>query len=48
MSVYTKLADALDSMVDSPETFAEEPAIPVIESILAISEGAHAFLETIP
>ena len=48
MPVYTKLADALDSMVDSPETLAEELAIPAIKSMLAISARAHAFLETIP
>ena len=48
MPVYTKLADALDSMADSFETLAKEPAISAIESMLAISARAHAFLETIP
>ena len=48
LPVCTKLADALDAMADSPETLIEEPAIPAIESMLAISARAHTFLETIP
>jgi hypothetical protein len=48
LPVYTKLADALDSMGDSLETLTEVPVIPVIESMLAISPRAHAFLDIIP
>ena len=48
MPVYTKLADTLDAMADSPEKLTVEPAIPAIESMLATGARAHAFLEIIP
>jgi hypothetical protein len=48
LPVYTKLANALESMVDSPDTLTEVPAIPVIESRLAIGTRAHAFIDIIP
>jgi len=46
--VYSRLADALDSMVDTHDTVPDETTIPTIESMLAASTRAHAFLDTIP
>ena len=46
--VYTKLADALDSMADTRDTTHGETLIPTIKLILSVSTRAHAFLDTIP
>jgi hypothetical protein len=46
--VYTRLADALDSMADTHDNTHDETLIPTIKSMLVVSTRAHAFLNTIP
>jgi hypothetical protein len=51
MSAYTKIADALDSMADSP-LLPNEPQVPVmhptIVTMISVSMRARTFLDTIP
>jgi hypothetical protein len=46
--VYTKIANALDSMADSPDLKDDLPPHPAVVAMLSVSTTAHAFLETIP
>ncbi len=48
LMVYTKLADALDAMADSLDDHSNVVIIPAVETLLAVSERAHAFLKSIP
>ena len=47
LSVYDKLADALDAMVDDDTDDTDSPVIPAIASIMAVSARAHTFLADI-
>ena len=52
LSVYSQIADALDSMPDPPplptDADRDAPLHPAIEAMMTVSTRAHAFLETIP
>ena len=46
--VYSRLAYAVNSMVDTHNIAPEETSIPTIKSLLAVSMRARAFLDTFP
>jgi hypothetical protein len=46
--VYSKLAEALDAMADIPGDSSNVVIIPAVETLLAVSGRAHAFLGNIP
>ena len=47
LSVYDKLADALDAMADDAVEDTMVPVIPAIASLMAVSARAHTFLADI-
>ena len=48
LPVYSKLAEALEMMADTPSCSSDVVVIPAVETLLAVSARAHAFLENIP
>ncbi len=48
MSVYSEIADALDSMADSSEQHDVNPPHHAVSAMLEVSIRAYAYLETIP
>ena len=47
LSVYGKLADALDAMADDDVEVTRVPVIPLVASLMAVSARAHTFMADI-